>query len=374
MTKSDFLALLSTPDVCIEIFNIIRRGGKPAADDLFMTKADFFSLLADPEVCAEIFDIIKRGGKAPKNVGVLNFGTSAANAEALREQIRNRITGRNINSSAVSDKAEGDKDRKTTLKERLQFMKTQTIEYEQPKVHRKTDFGGNENDNSFSQKYTLVLEKNCPICGRITKVTSTKTQLIAEVSDIDLCVHYKNFNPYLYGVYVCENCGYTASQIRFLEIFPERVRKAISLFLEKNNFKTPFVEERDKDEALTFFEMAIRFNEMFERSPGRQALLYQKMAWICRIEEDEMLEREYMQKSAQLFEESITTERYPIEKVSDNIATYLIGVDYYMLGDIEKATKYLGQIITSNNIRSSAPKLYERARDIWQDIRAAKKK
>ena len=155
---------------------------------------------------------------------------------------------------------------------------------------------------------------------------------------------------------------------------PERVRKAISSFLEKNDFKTPFVEERDKDEALTLFEMAIRFNEMFERSPGRQALLYQKMAWICRIEDDEILEREYMKKSAQLFEESITSERYPIEKVSDSVATYLIGIDYYMLGDIEKATKYLGQIITSNSIRSSAPRLYERARDIWQDIRSAKKK
>ena len=201
-----------------------------------------------------------------------------------------------------------------------------------------------------------------------------KSRLIAEISDPDLCVHYKDFNPYLYFVYVCENCGYAASQTRFLERMPERVRKAISAFLDKNDFKTPFVEERDKDEALMFFEMAIRFNEMFERSPGRQALLYQKMAWVCRIEDDELLEREYMKLSAQLFEESITTERYPIEKVSDNVATYLIGIEYYMLGDFEKAAKYLGQIITSNSIRSSAPKLYERARDIWQDIRSAKKK
>lgn len=380
MTKSDFLALLSDPDVCGEVFEIIRRGGRPSADNLSMTRADFLAFLGDPELCAEILDIIRRGGRAPANINAVTFGFAAANAAALREQVRNRITNKAGAMSALanvseSSDSEGDnsKDRKSTLRDRLQFMKSQSIEYEKPKIPHV--LGGNgATDEESLQKYTLVLEKNCPVCGRITKVTTTKTRLIAEISDADLCVHYKNFNPYLYGVYVCENCGYAASQTRFLERMPERVRKAISSFLEKNDFKTPFVEERDKDEALTFFEMAIRFNEMFERSPGRQALLYQKMAWICRIEDDEEQEREYMKMSARLFEESITSERYPIEKVSDNIATYLIGIDYYMLGDIEKATKYLGQIITSNSIRSSAPKLYERARDIWQDIRSAKKK
>ena len=379
MTKSDFLALLSDPDVCGEVFEIIRRGGRPSTDNLSMTRADFLAFLGDPEICVEIIDIIKRGGRAPANVNAVTFGFAAANAAALREQVRNRITNKAgaisaLTNSPESSEGEGPKDRKSTLKDRLQFMKSQTVEYEKPKIPRVLGGNGEVDDEDTLQKYTLVLEKNCPVCGRITKVTTTKTRLIAEISDADLCVHYKNFNPYLYGVYVCENCGYAASQTRFLERIPERVRKAISSFLEKNDFKTPFVEERDKDEALTLFEMAIRFNEMFERSPGRQALLYQKMAWICRIEEDEKKEREYMKLSAQLFEESITSERYPIEKVSDNVATYLIGIDYYMLGDIEKAKKYLGQIITSNSIRSSAPKLYERARDIWQDIRATNKK
>ena len=378
MTKSDFLALLSDPDVCVEVFEIIRRGGKPSTDDLSMTKADFLAFLGDPELCVEIFDIVRRGGKAPANISAVVFGNAAAHSAALREQIRNRITNKTISAPSAISNAEGSnnapKDRKSTLRERLQFMKSQTIEYERPRIARKFGHGGVEDEVPPNQKYTLVLEKNCPVCGRITKVTTTKSRLIAEVSDDDLCVHYKNFNPYLYGVYVCENCGYAASQTRFLERMSERVRKAIISFLDKNDFKTPFVEERDKDEALMFFEMAIRFNEMFERSPGRQALLYQKMAWICRIEDDKLLEREYIKMSAKLFEESITTERYPIEKVSDNIATYLIGVDYYMLDDYEKATKYLGQIITSNSIRSSTPKLYERARDIWQDIRSAKKK
>ena len=214
-----------------------------------------------------------------------------------------------------------------------------------------------------------MLEKNCPVCGRITKVTTTKTRLVAEISDADLCVHYKDFNPYLYGVYVCENCGYAASQTRFLERMPERVRKAVSSFLEKNDFKTPFVEERDKDEALTLFEMAIRFNEMFERSPGRQALLYQKMAWICRIEHDDEKEKDFLLKCAEKFEKSLNKERYPIGKVTDDMATFIVGVNYYMLGDFDKSTKFLGQLISSNQVRITSPKLYEKARDVWQDLR-----
>ncbi len=118
--------------------------------------------------------------------------------------------------------------------------------------------------------------------------------------------------------------------------------------------------------------MAITFNDMFERSAGRQAILYQKMAWLCRIENDEKKEQEYLLKCAELFEQSINNERYPIGKMTDNVATYIVGVNYYMLGDLDKATRFISSIITSNQIRTSSPKLYEKARDIWQDIRAQK--
>ena len=43
-----------------------------------------------------------------------------------------------------------------------------------------------------------------------------------------------------------------------------------------------------------------------------------------------------------------------------------------MLEEYDKAVKYLGNIISSSSVRKSSPKIYEKARDIWQEIRAIK--
>ena len=59
--------------------------------------------------------------------------------------------------------------------------------------------------------------------------------------------------------------------------------------------------------------------------------------------------------------------------MSDGLCMYLIGAIYYRMGEIEKATQYLSRIIGDNNIRSSDPKLYDKTRNLWEDVRAAKK-
>ena len=366
--KYEFLSLIYDADIGKEMFEIIRRAGKPTSSvtpaGTPAPKAEFFSHLKDAEVCKELFGLVKRGGKPPTPASMITSSNVAANAAALRESIRNRITQ---TEEEPKPSAEFIEKRKSTLKERLQFMKEQS-----QKMNDDADGTADGDSTPPDGKYTLVVEKDCPICGEKTKVTTSKTRLIAEVSDLDFCMHFKNFNPYLYSIYVCENCGYAASEVRFQERYSQRVKKEIKAFLDANKFKTPFVEERDKEEALTLYEMAIYFNEMFERSPGRQAILYQKMAWICRIENDTEKEKEYLLKCAELFEESITSERYPIDKVSDNRATYIIGANYFMLEEYDKAVKYLGNIISSSSVRKSSPKIYEKARDIWQEIRAIK--
>ena len=51
---------------------------------------------------------------------------------------------------------------------------------------------------------------------------------------------------------------------------------------------------------------------------------------------------------------------------------YLMGAIYFRLGEAETATQYLSRIISDNDSRIQERKLYEKARRLWQDIRAAK--
>lgn len=377
MLKTEFLTFLKDADICKEIFEIIRHSGKPTGSEIpatarqFPSKVEFLNFLHDADICKEIFNIILRGGKPEIEVTkpkAIFAGGNADAVAALRQRVRDQLT--NKTSADNLKKFDTPEKRITTFNDRLALLKNKehSLKLENAFATEISQSPTYDDDGNF----TLVTEKTCPVCGKRTRVIQNKVRLIAENIDTDYCTHYKDFNPYLYMVWVCEHCGYAADETKFLEKIPERFHKPLKAFLEENDFRTPFVETRTKDEALTLYEMAIYFNKIFEKSLGRQAILYQKMSWICRIENDEEGEHEYLLKTAELFEQSINNERYPIGKVTDTLATFTIGVNYYMLGNFEKAARFLGSIINSNTVRNVSPKLYERTRDIWQDLRQMK--
>ena len=245
-------------------------------------------------------------------------------------------------------------------------------------LHAETEIPAHEHNHDMTtesiDKFTLVLERPCPVCENLTRVVKTKTRQVVDTRDVDLCIHYKNFNPYLYYVWACENCGYAAEETKFLSPMPKRTRGRIKSFLISNNLVMPFIRERNLQEAMSFYEMAILFSEAFEPSMARQAGLYQKMAWIQRYEGNKEKEFEYMKKAAELYEESFGKERYPVGNMTDTTALYVTAATYFLLGDFEKATKDLSRIIENQSLRSSNPNLYDRARDLWQEIRKNKGK
>ena len=63
-----------------------------------------------------------------------------------------------------------------------------------------------------NDKYTFVVEKKCPVCGETTRIVKTKSRIIVDHTDEDFCVHYQEFNPYYYRIWVCEHCGYAEDE------------------------------------------------------------------------------------------------------------------------------------------------------------------
>ena len=145
-------------------------------------------------------------------------------------------------------------------------------------------------------------------------------------------------------------------------------------FLQTTDLAMPFVEERTSEQAVQYLEMAILFNELADPSPNRRANLYLIMAWIHRYDGNEEKEHEALDKAAELFDLSLDTENYPVDKMSDTMATYLAGAIHVLRKDFDKATRHLSRIISNQGLRTSAPKLYDMARDMWQEIKDAKAK
>jgi uncharacterized protein len=216
---------------------------------------------------------------------------------------------------------------------------------------------------------TFVVEKYCPVCGKSTRITKVRSRLLATETDNDFCAHYKDFNPYYYTIWVCEHCGFATDEKRFLAPMPEKHRIVLSEFLNTRKVGFKFQETRGIPEAVASFKLAIFYAELLHAQPSHLAGLCLELAWIFRDSGEQDRENDMMEKAVNLYDESLMHERYPIGSLTDTMVIYLIGALYYRLGNIEKATQYLSRIIGDHESRIQERKLYEKARDLWQDIR-----
>lgn len=222
-------------------------------------------------------------------------------------------------------------------------------------------------------QYTFTVEKKCPVCGETTRVVKVKSKLLAERTDEDFCVHYKDFNPYFYKIWFCEHCGFAADEKTFLGSIPLTHKRKIQEFLNSRKLGLKFVEERQVPDAVASFKLAIFYAELTGQSLAKRAGLYLELGWIYRASEEKEREDEMLERAISLYDRSLMTERYPINGLSDNTVIYLIGAIYYRLHDFEKSTQYLSRIIGDQRIRDEDIVLYKRARDLWQRVREEKK-
>ena len=372
MQKEELIQLLRDPDICHEIFLIVKNGGKPASaadlNKLAALKSQIQKTGTEKKAAASGADKLaaikamlhkKAEEESKKAQGVVD---AYATMDALSKELS---PDKGLDMSKIKDDDEEDSvsgvpsDVGGAFADKLALLRNQV---------QKT------NDERAAEKYTFVLERPCPVCGMNTHVVKCKSRLIAETTDLDLCIHYKDFNPYLYRVWACEHCGFAADEQKFTRRIPEKTRDKIMGFLQTANLAMPFVEERTSEQAIQYLEMAILFNELADPSPNRRGNLYLIMAWIYRYDGNKEKERAALDRAAELFDQSLETESYPVDKMSDTMATYLTGAIHVMRGDYDKATKHLSRIISNQALRTSSPKLFEMARDMWQDIKNAKEK
>ena len=221
-------------------------------------------------------------------------------------------------------------------------------------------------------EFTFTVEKQCPICGESTRVVKTKSKLSVERTDEDFCVHYKGFNPYLYKIWFCENCGFAADEKTFLGSIPALHKRKIKEFLDKKKLGMEFVEVRQVPDAVAAFKLAILYAEMTDQSLARQAGLYLELGWIYRYSGEKEKEKEMLQKAAEFYDRALVKERFPQNGMSDDMVLYLVGAIYHRMNECEKATQYISRLIGDQGLRERDIRLYRRAQDLWLTIREDK--
>ena len=221
---------------------------------------------------------------------------------------------------------------------------------------------------------TFVVEKTCPICEKKMRVVKTRSRIQVLSRDEDACTHYADFNPYYYTVWICENCGFAADEKTFTTKLPNRHLDILRGILLRKNIRIPFTAQRTIKNAANSFLLALKYQELIHGKASKKAKFAHQLAWIYREAGDKESEEEYLQKAVEYYEDALANEHFPAEALTDNAVIYLIAAIYRRLGEEKKATPYLSKLISDQSIRVSEPRIYDKARDLWGDIRAAKRK
>lgn len=220
---------------------------------------------------------------------------------------------------------------------------------------------------------TFIVEKVCPVCEKTFRVVKTRSRIPVTSRDVDGCTHYVDFNPYYYTVWVCEHCGFAADEKTFTTKIPDRHLKILRDVLLTRNIKVPFVEERTLGNAATAFRLALKFQEIIKGKSSKKAKYAHQLAWIYREAGDRELEHEFLAKAVEFYEDALMRESFPIGELTDNAFIYLVAAIYRLLGERQKATPYLSRLISDKGVREREPRIYDKARDLWGDMRAEKK-
>ena len=222
--------------------------------------------------------------------------------------------------------------------------------------------------------FTYIVDKKCPLCDKMTRVTKYRSRLMSLGSDIDMCTHYQDFNPYHYTVWICENCGYAGDENHFTKGLNARAKQKIQDFLNNRKVAFTYNQDRSLPEAVASYKLAIYYAEMTDDSLAHIAGLYLKLAWVFRIAGDPYHEEPMLRKAAEVYDRSLMTEDYPVGPLTDTMCEYLVGAIYFRLNDFETSTKYISRLVSDRNLQTMDRKLYDMARNLWQDLKEARDK
>jgi len=375
--KDELLKLLQDDEVKLAIFNILRAGvpkGKtPITVDAKSEK--------EPEKKANSVshDMLKNlrarveKAAAEKEKAKLK----AEQEEAAKKEAENKADeGSSLSfdpMDALSQEATRD-EIKADINSKLALLRNRVKqEKESEQEEAKTETNSQEPAKKKESDYRLILERPCPVCENNTRIIKYKSTLPVSKRDLDFCIQYNGINPYLYTALSCEHCGYTAEEKKFLTKLPNKYREKLAEFLSDGSMVMKFNENRSLEEAVSLTEMAILFCEMTDNSPSRKANLVMRIAWMYRYAKDKEKENEYLKKAIPLYEEALRNERAYAGNLTGNMVVYLLGAINFLIGDYDASTTQLSRIISDKNVRVTEARIYDLAKDLWQDIRVLKK-
>lgn len=205
----------------------------------------------------------------------------------------------------------------------------------------------------------------CPVCDNeftTKKVRISKLQLVKQ--DTDFMPFYNEENPIKYSIFVCPNCGYSATEDKFDSITNRKrdiILKEIALKWNKRSYGGI----RTIEQSIEAYKLAIYIGQLLEYSKIEMGSLALNLAWLYRLKNSQEDETRFLRLAKAFFEEGYYKEPLSNANMDEIKLTYLIGEIYRRLGEREKSLKWFNNVISSHGINSN-PLIKNMAVEQWR--------
>lgn len=201
--------------------------------------------------------------------------------------------------------------------------------------------------------HTYIVDRECPVCNSLVRITKTKSRLTIVDQDSDFCMKYKEINPYYYTVALCPHCGYAASENLFLKLTEQQITE-FKMLLKNYHVLVDFSGERTCDQAIIAIKIAIYYAEQLNLGKGNLANLYLKLAWLYREKRDRIQELYSLEKALENFETILERDTGMNTNMDPITLEYLVAELKRRTSRIDEALRAFGKVMNKRELKRNA--------------------
>lgn len=215
-------------------------------------------------------------------------------------------------------------------------------------------------------KINLLYHKEitCPVCNNefsSKKVRFSKLRLIKR--DEDFLSYYEDINPLVYNIFVCPNCGYSATEDKYKELSQEDRKIILDKISAKWN-KRSYGDIRDIEDGIESHKLALYIGELLKFKKIELGSLCLNIAWLYRMKKDKE-EYRFLELTKELYEDAYYNESLIGTNMDQLRLSYLIGEINRRLGNKDKAVKWFNTVISNPDLQFNKA-LETMAREQWR--------
>ncbi|MGQ9824676.1 MAG: DUF2225 domain-containing protein, partial [Desulfotomaculales bacterium] len=195
-------------------------------------------------------------------------------------------------------------------------------------------------------KITFEKKVTCPVCRTSFQTKSFfahKLKLVHQ--DSELRNHYANFEPLLFGVWVCPECYYAGLADSFEQVTPRQKGVLLAGSPGRRQKFGDLGEEGGGARAVKAHLLVLENLEEIDADPARKARVWLRLAWLYDDAGNPEAAARARRKALEMFEKAYYTSTRALTPEQDQQMAYLIGELHARLGNPEEALRYLRRAV-----------------------------